>query len=321
MSRHVVMHRGSGIFSKKIFELNTRPAKRMISICDFEKKRLSRILLLPVLWLLTVWVMAKKTAYKVFGRKPRVNTFWFDGLGSSPMAVRNGATSWRALHEIYNYDFGKPASMDTLVSNFWESMLNCQAVRNRFKLVKQELKRAVLQFEGEPEVRIISLACGSAQPVIEVMAELKTRGILAKTVLLDMDQSALDHAAKLASVYGVLAQVKTIKAIVCQVAKVAKNFKPHVIEMVGLMDYLDEKQAVRLLSKIRQLLEPNGIFITCNICPNVEQAFLKWVVDWNMIYRTARQLSEIVEAAGFKKIRLIQEPLAIHNLVVCQNSA
>jgi len=48
------------------------------------------------------------------------------------------------------------------------------------------------------EVRLVSLACGSAQAIIEVIAELKRKGINVKVILIDLEQEALDYTKGLA---------------------------------------------------------------------------------------------------------------------------
>ena len=62
--------------------------------------------------------------------------------------MKEGSTSWRALEEIYNYNFGRRDGLGGLVDDFWEGMLNCQAVRNRLKVAKNELRRAINDIAG-----------------------------------------------------------------------------------------------------------------------------------------------------------------------------
>jgi len=300
-------------------EAETAFLNQPIRLAVYEKRRWLYILFLPVMWLLTIYVMIKKTICKAFSRSnPKINSFWFDGLGLSPRKVKENAASWQALDEIYNYNFDHSITPGTLVDNFWEGIMNCQAVRNRFKLVKQELRRAILRFSNHEEVRLISLACGSAQAVIEVLAELKTKRIIVRVVLLDIDQSALDYAMGLAKKHGVLDQIKLVRASVSRVVKISRDFKPQVIEMVGFLDYIPQEKAIRLVTKIRESLEPKGVFITSNIAPNSEMRFIHWVVNWSMVYRTPEELAEVIVEAGFSNYRLIYEPLKIHGLAIAQ---
>lgn len=285
----------------------------------FEKRRWPYMLTMPVSWLLTLWVMAKKAVRRWLGQPdPPINTFWFDGLGLSNRAIKEGAASWKALDIIYNHPFGQKKSVGGLADDFWIGMMNAQAVRNRLKLIKQEIRRAILRFNNSSEVRLLSLAAGSAQGVIEVMAELKAQGITVRSLLLDIDQSALDYTLELATRHGVADQIAAVKTSVTHVLKVSRDFRPQIIEMLGLLDYIPQDKAIRLVGKIWESLEAKGIFLTCNIGHNLERHFLTWVINWPMLYRTPAALAAIVTAAGFSDYRLIYEPCKIHCLVIAQ---
>lgn len=292
-----------------------------VKSAEFERRRWPYILTMPISWLLTLWVILKKSICRWHGKpEPNINTFWFDGLGLSNRAIKDGAASWKALDVIYNHSFGRKKTVRGFVDDFWIGMINAQAVRNRLKLVKQEIRRAILRFSNHQEVRLLSLAAGSAQGVIEVMAELKSKGIRVRALLLDIDQTALDYAQVLAERYGVSDQIETVKTSVAQVARVSRDFRPQIIEMLGLLDYIPQDKAIRLVRKIRESLETKGIFLTCNVYHNMEMYFLKWVINWAMIYRTPAELAEIVTEAGFDDYRLIYEPHKIHGLVIAQKS-
>jgi hypothetical protein len=300
------------VFEAEIVSFTSR---QVVSLGAYEKRVWPYIMALPLMWLLTLYVMIKKAVFKLLGRsRPSINSVWFDGFGPYNRSIKDGAASWRALDIIYNYQFGS----SSIIDDFWIGMMNAQAVRNRFKLARQEVRRAIMALGNQKEVRLMSLACGSAEAVIEVMAEFKAKGVTIRTLLVDVDQTALDYACELAEHRGVLAQLQTYKSSAAQVVKLARGFKPHIVEMLGLLDYIPRDKAVRLVTKIRESLEPKGIFLTCNITTNVERHFLKWVINWQMIYRNAGDLVEIARKAGFIEYRLIYEPLKIHGLLIAQ---
>jgi hypothetical protein len=287
-----------------------------LSRSAYERRRWPYLLAQPIYWLIILWVIAKKKIYQLVGRKtsPFINTLWMDGLGPVMRQVKEGAASWKALDLIYNYRFGTSG----LIDDFWLGMINGQAVRNRLKLAKQEIRRAIRTFSSEAEVRIVSLACGSAEGVLEEIARFKEKGIIVRALLVDMDQTALEYAERLARQLEVADQVETIKANVFKVSRLAADFHPHVIEMLGLLDYLPQDRAIWLADRIKSVLLPGGLFLTCNIRPNVEQFFLKWVINWPMIYRTSQELAEVASQAGFEDFRLIYEPLRVHGLVIAR---
>lgn len=284
---------------------------------SYEAVKWPYIVFAPLMWVLAMWVAVKKVTWRLAGGTLTTNTFWFDGLGESCRAIKENAMNWNALDIIYNHQFRYKHGIRGKVDDFWIGMLNAQAVRNRLKMLKHELSLAISSYEHkDTEIKVLSLGSGAAQGIIEVIASLKDRGIVLKALLLDMDQSALDYAKELAYRNGIEDQVSTVNARLSDTVAIAQQFKPDIIEMIGLLDYLPHKKAAGMLQRICDVLPSGGTFIVCNIRHNVEQWFLKWVINWGMIYRNPAALKAIVEDGGFKNYRLMYEPLRIHGMVV-----
>lgn len=244
---------------------------------------------------------------------------WVDGIGYCWSQVRAGHGSWKALNIIYNFkDFlGYNRSrlglkLDSSYSKYYN---NPKSIRNRLKISKHLLETLVSGF-GEGQMRILCLACGSAQAVIESVAKHSDRDI--KVLLVDIDPQALEYARNLASRHGVLDKFEFQQRNAMLVAKIAKDFKPHLIEMLGLLDYIPKDLAISLTERIRKSLEPGGVFITCNIHPNPEIPIVRWILNWEMIYRTKQEIIDIIKGGGFDECELITEPLGIHSIVVAR---
>lgn len=290
-----------------------------ISLGYEEKDNLDlfRILLMRML---AFWVMAKK---KILGSKTKFNTLWFDKLSSPARKVKEGATTWRALDIIYNYSPKKSYRMSDIITNFWNKTMNARALRNRLRLTKQKLHEILQEVAvREKNVRLFSIACGSAQGVIEVMKELKEKGIIVQAVLLDLDVTAIEYSKKLAMKAGIIDQITFINKSARFLEEAAKDFVPHVVEMVGFLEYRTDEKTVELLNKIYRILVPGGILITSHMAPNSESIFVKWVANWPIIYRSPNEFAEIIIKGGFapKKCEIICEPLEIHGIAICRKS-
>lgn len=280
----------------------------------YERNELGCYVKLPIMWLLTFWVILKKV---ILGNNLKTNTFWFDGLSKSCRQIKEGAASWRALDIIYNFQFG----CENKLSDFWLGIMNAQAVRNRLKLVKRELKDAIKEISKNSEqIRLLSLACGSAQAVIEVMAELKELDI--RATLVDLDLTAIAYATRLAEKYEVKDKIVFVVGSISNLERSANGTRPHIIEMVGFLDYRSKDKAVHLVHRISNILVPGGIFLTANMCPNPEQHFLKWVINWSIIYRKPRELAEIITEGGFptEGCRIVCEPYGLHAVAICRRN-
>ena len=232
--------------------------------------------------------------------------------------IKKVGGTWKALDILYNLKYKEKPGFRGRIEDFWTNVLNIKAVRNRSRLVQFELKKIIKHFlsKGE-EVRILELAAGSAQPLLEVLAYFRERGISnIRVLLLDNDPSALDYAKILAVKYGVQDQVEVVKTNAFFVKRVAKVFRPHIIEMVGLLDYLSDDVAKKLLTNIKEVL-PCGVFVTANIVPNCERVATHMLYDWpKMFYREPGQLEAMLQKAGFKNIRIAIEPLSIHTISI-----
>jgi len=286
----------------------------------YEKKRWFYFLMVPIIWILALWVAVKK---KILGPNLKIHNFWFDGISFICLEVKENATTWKALDIIYNYIPGKDKSLAGRITDFWNQLNNIKALRNRLRLVKKELKEIIENLSiKESEIRLLSIASGSAQGVIEAMSEFKQKGVLIKVIFLDRDPIALEHSKKLAQKAGVIDQITFINKGVNVLEETVKDFNPHIVEVVGFLEYRPEEKAIKLAEKIYQLLLPDGVLLISNISNSLERLFLYYVANWPMIYRTPKQLAEILVKGSFnpKNCKIIYEPLKIHQIAICKKS-
>ncbi len=295
-----------------------------LQVREFEKLVWPYRLMVPALFVAGAYVQLKKAAFRfVWGREyvPHTNLWLVDGASLNSRKVKDGAARWQALDAVYNFRRGEGNTLATrIIDGYWLHIRNAQAARNRLKIVKRELQAAVRRIaatkvDGGP-VRVLSLAAGSGQGVIESVAELQRAGIRCEVLLVDKDDSALAHAGALARLHSVT--IVTRKGDAVFFNRELHGFEPDIIEMCGLMDYLRDTTAVALIRKIRRYLRLDGFFLTCHIHPNAESYFLRHVVDWSMLYRTRPQLADLLVEGGFLGARLHTEPHQIHSIAVAQ---
>lgn len=273
---------------------------------------------LPVMYILIGWVALKKAVLTRFGKKPRINAWLFDGLSINGQRIRIGHARWPAMFTVYNYRNPEGLTpLHRLADGFWLGMRNAQAVRNRLKIVKRELHAAIEQManRGHP-IKILSLAAGTAQGVIEEVALCKRRGIPIEVLLIDQDKGALREADTIARNLGVSDIVATRLGNVLAFEQKTEDFSPDIVEMCGLMDYVNDENAVSLVRRIHAKLPEGGFFLTCHIHPNPEALFLKVVIDWKMIYRSIEAFTLILRKGCFAQWHIITEPHGIHSVAV-----
>ncbi len=277
---------------------------------NFEHRRWPYILAWPSMQLIVFIVFLKKKILNIFGVSPKRNSLFFDGLGKTCKFVKDTAGAADSMHEIYNYPF-----KCGIISDFHQGCLNCQAVRNRFRLDKIIIGKLIEALPEKKEVKILSLASGTGQALIELMAKMPNRNI--KALFVDRDNKSHDMALALAEQNFV---VNKISFVVDDAFAVEKyyDFKPDIIEVIGLLEYLMDEEAIELIRKIRGIMVPCGKLVISSIRKNIETRFVTWVIDWPMVYREPKQLKNLLHAGGFVKVFIDKEPLNIHSIAVAE---
>ena len=296
-----------------------------------------------VLWLMSIGAMITNLSQALFiklfrkpkdplmkilwemGRNPRhVSSFFGDRFSRFNHQAKVGAASWRSLELFYNYYEKVEPELDNNIverwlTRFWMKKLeNRQAVANRLKIVINLLEDAFKKFINEPEIRLVSVASGSAQAVIEAMRRCPHLNV--KAVLIDLDESAIEASRQKAREAGLEDRFTFVKGPTSCLEEVCKNFPPHIVEMVGFLDYRPDKKAIQLISRIRKCLLPGGYLLTCNIRKNREKILLDWVLLWPMYYRGQKRLADLLVKGGFppERINIFYEPFRIHGVAVAQ---
>ena len=261
-----------------------------------------------------IWIIGRSKWHR---SSPFVD--WFSRLNHDSKVY---AAGWRSLDIFYNFHekFAgqiKNGGLENWLTKYWiERMENRQSVANRRKIATQLMVRAFRKFAGEPEIRLVSVASGSAQAVVDAM--LLEPCLNVKVVLLDDSATALGEAEKRVEQAGLSSSFKFIKGKTKELEGICKNFHPHIIEMIGFLDYRPDQSAISLMSRIRKQLLPGGIFISCNINWNKEMIFLWTVLLWPMFYRSAGKFKKLIMESGFHDVELYSDCFRIHTISVCQ---
>ena len=269
---------------------------------------------------ITDYVKKKKERWSKGLRKS--NFILFDGLSPHLDLIRSTAGQSRSLLEIYNF-FPNLKWYHTFhpsiwISAFWESMLNAKAVRNRYRLTKSTLSSAIsLKGDG---ARILELAAGTSQALLETIASCKKNGIRVFATLVDVSEISLAEARQLALQLGVEDQIETVvQDLVSYLKNNHKTKRFDVIEMVGIADYLSDKTLAFTYSLSYKMLQRGGKLITANIHDNHEKDFVHTVIDWpSMFYRNLAHMRDVLQDAGFTVPHVFKEPTEVYVIGVGQ---
>ncbi|MFA5995755.1 MAG: class I SAM-dependent methyltransferase family protein [Patescibacteria group bacterium] len=231
-----------------------------------------------------------------------------------------------ALEQIYFPDHQRDNETwwGRIVGDWFINVRNSVAVRNRALLVQEAVVSEILRLRdasGRSEFVAVSIACGSAVAMIRSAQELVGLGIVLRLVLYDLDPIALDYARAKAIGLGFPAEhLVTINANAQDLERelASRGITPDVCEVVGLLDYFSDSALVRLLQRVRAVLPVGHSLVAANVRPNVEMAFVTFVLDWVMKYRTSTQFSRLVRQAGFVYFWTAVERAGVYTIIVAR---
>src|SRR5207237_1013742 len=120
--------------------------------------------------------------------------------------------------------------------------------------------------------------------------------------LVDMEEAALDAARARLETVVAAEQITTRRE---NLFRLATNRKVrellHDVDFVlctGFMDYLDDDVAAAQLALFWNALRPGGTLMVGNFAPtNPTRAYMEWIGNWYLIYRTAEDLKRLAMTA------------------------
>lgn len=278
----------------------------------FERRGwVTKIVRIPIVWalgILPTWIGRK--LFLAFGGPN----------GDARVACRWPAT-YKPLERMYTFYERKAKGETNISDNFWELFLdNARAIRNRLKLFERQLLKTIQETgQKKGKVNLLSLGSGSARGVFEIINSLNGQYPI-RVKLIDMSKRALNFSKKLALSYGIN-DIEQHRDLAQNLEKYCdKDFQPDIVEMVGLLDYFPQKEALKLMREIYKVLSPGGWFLVSNIMPNLETPFVTKDINWPLIYRKPIVVQELLLESSFRKenVKLFVEPLRVYVLAVAK---
>ena len=183
-------------------------------------------------------------------------------------------------------------------------------IRSRKEEVHKEINRHV-DASGEDSFLMMSVGCGTALPMLEVMHDLKTKGKTAKMILVDQDPIALAAAAELARQLGLEDSIEIHcnqlfvrdgnKTRMMDLQEVLQGRELDVCEDSGLREYFPDAMYEDLTRQAWSALADGGLMTTGNMNKNRPQAdFLHGLMGWpiKVRMRNIRDVTRLHAKAG-----------------------
>ena len=231
---------------------------------------------------------------------------------------------YEMMRFIYERNFEGATLFGKAVNLAFVATAASQAVKCRKDLVRRRLKE-MIQARGASAtpLRILSVAAGPAQELVELLEQAEELPAPLEIVLFDQDKGALAYAwRRLKGVIDrkwqkrvqVLFLNESIKRLLRDAQLFAGFGEFDAIFSCGLFDYLQPSTGVVLTRNLFARLAPGGKLLIGNMVPeNPTRWIMEHHLDWQLIYRSRAELSDIARrAAPTGRLQILEEETGVN---------
>ena len=212
-----------------------------------------------------------------------------------------------ALQVIYQYRFRPWRLLWGLGDHLWLMSYNCRSVRSRGIFTHQAISFLlnVVEKGNRTKLTVVSLGSGSASQMLHAVADNHHNSDEIHLILIDNDPKALERGCKNARCLGLGDMIVSRGKTAGRFLEEVESASIHLIELVGLTDYINDQRFHRYLHRIYNALAKGGWFLGSNISSDEEADYAHKVACWpRMYYRPQEEILGNIEKAGFEKERI-----------------
>jgi len=218
------------------------------------------------------------------------------------------------MNFIYDYN----GSHNYLGTSAYEKFINnytCNIPISNSNIKRKDfLKRKILEtIEGKETSKIVSVACGPARELIELLKEQRITK-LALFKCLDFEKKALNYiSTEIDKIEQEKKRFLSIDYLCRDITSIIRDKKlkeelrnSDLIYAFGIFDYLSERMASRLTKELFELLRKGGALVICNVSleNSSHRAYYELLGEWNMVYRAKEEMMSWL--TGIAKIKEIK---------------
>lgn len=248
---------------------------------------------------------------------------WLKGLLSSSQSALLAETfrrpgGWRTMEMMYHNE--KP--VDQLDRQAIRENHIARASRNRLQIVTQILMDSISQYTKQGKVTIMGVGAGPGRHVQTAISRLNLSADQITAYLIDLDDDAFDYGRRFAQQLGISDGVHFIQGDAREIQDVLPDVKPHVVKLIGLVEYLNDQQLTELLNALHRVMVPGGTLVTHGLVdPYNGSPFLKRIFGLEHVKRTGAEMQQILESTGFRTLDLVEEPMKIFPILTAVKDA
>jgi len=213
------------------------------------------------------------------------------------------AGDFKTINGIANRENSQRKDIGQLIDEGFYDLPPAKSVRNRRQLIANEIINLIDKNEGEG-LKVTVLSAGPALEIFDVFDQIKDPKQLTVT-LIDSDTRALAHVQDKRDELGLKSRIRLVSEspVLLALGRSKVDVKnQHLVYSMGLTDYFRDRSFHHLLNFCYDILTPGGKVIIGNYhTETATQTFLKYVLKWDLIYRTEDDFNRLCSKSKFAK--------------------
>ncbi|QDT45001.1 Putative lysophospholipase [Gimesia alba] len=225
---------------------------------------------------------------------------------------------WRTMEMMYR----NSQSVDSLDRQALRDNPIARASRNRLQIVTRILMDLMTQYASKEKVTVVGVGAGPGRHVQTAISRLHFNADQITAYLIDLDDDAFEYGHRFSQQLGIADCIHFLQGDARQIHEVLPDVQPHIVKLIGLVEYLDDTQLLELLGVLHEVILPGGTLITHGLVdPYNGSPFLKRVFGLQHVKRSADDIHRLLESAGFRTVDQVTEPMQIYPIITVVKDA
>ncbi len=205
---------------------------------------------------------------------------------------------FEVMNQVYDWERRGDDVYQMLMHRVGLDVAEC--IKTRMEVVRNVIARVVREKGVDRTARIMSLGSGPAREVEFFLAGSHSAQSRVDFTLIDQEQAALRYAYEKTYPHVVrlkdAARVRCLNMSFTDILRSNESFESvppqDLIYSVGLLDYLVDRRATRLVHSLYKTLAHGGLLIIGNMDETSLSNFwpMEFICDWTLHYRTDQQM-------------------------------
>lgn len=216
---------------------------------------------------------------------------------------------WRAMK--ITYDNGEP--VDFIDKCMLKDAVLTLSARNRRRMAVRSIGDLIRKYRVHGDVHIVGIGTGPGFNVLEAMVDAQTDRVFAYCI--DEDADAFDFGRRMAAEMGLKGRVRYIAGDAINLERLL-DVVPHIVKMVGILEYLTDDQVRDLLRVSHRRLTPGGsVLVNSMVSSHGVDRYLRRIFNWHLKYRSPEKIMRLFEECDFGDFTLRSDPLGVYSII------